>query len=170
MKSLYTISTELVELTNTLEATHGELTPEIEKLLEVNEISLTTKLDSYDRLLDELKMREEFLKEKELAFKAAKQAMGKCQDRLKTNIKACMTLLGLKRVNGNDCSFLLSNAAPKLSVVDDSKIPNKYWITETTFKLDNAALLADLKDGAKLEGVGLEDVVSLRRSINKETK
>lgn len=54
MKSLYHIKTEYQQLLNTLEELQGELSPELEEALSINESELQEKALNYVRILSEL--------------------------------------------------------------------------------------------------------------------
>ena len=46
-------------------------------------------------------------------------------------------------------------SAGAVDVIDESKIPEKYWVEVTTKKLDKKAILSDLKKGEVIQGVSL---------------
>ena len=50
----------------------------------------------------------------------------------------------------------ISESAGAVDVIDESKIPDYYWIEVTTKRLDKKRLLKDLKDGSDIPGVRLE--------------
>mgnify|MGYP003141603837 FL=1 len=46
-------------------------------------------------------------------------------------------------------------SAGAVDVIDESKIPEKYWVEVVTKKLDKKAILSDLKKGEVIQGVSL---------------
>tara|TARA_R100000664_G_C2756496_1_gene144388 strand:+ start:1390 stop:1881 length:492 start_codon:yes stop_codon:yes gene_type:complete len=46
-------------------------------------------------------------------------------------------------------------SAGAVDVIDESKIPDKYWVEVVTKKLDKKAILSDLKKGEVIQGVSL---------------
>ena len=50
----------------------------------------------------------------------------------------------------------ISESAGAVDVIDESKIPDYYWVDVTTKRLDKKRLLVDLKDGSDIPGVRLE--------------
>lgn len=50
---------------------------------------------------------------------------------------------------------------PKINILDETKIPKKYYVPQPK-KLDSAAILAALKDNKKVRGVEIQQLVGVR--------
>ena len=49
----------------------------------------------------------------------------------------------------------IRKSAGAVEVIDENDIPDEYWITVQTKKLDKKRILEELKDGSKIPGVRL---------------
>ena len=49
----------------------------------------------------------------------------------------------------------IRNSSGAVDIIDEAKIPDKYWIRVETTKLDKKRILADLKEGEQIPGVRL---------------
>ena len=57
--------------------------------------------------------------------------------------------------NGLNASGMYVTSAGALDVIEESDIPNEYFIEVLTKKLDKKRILQELKDGARIPGVRL---------------
>jgi Siphovirus Gp157 len=78
--------------------------------------------------------------------------------------KDVMAELDLKKIQAPDFTASLRPGTPALMVIDEAAVPSIYWEPRDP-KLNRQGLLADLKQGAEITGVGLsnpEPVLSVR--------
>jgi Siphovirus Gp157 len=75
-------------------------------------------------------------------------------DKKRLTITAVMQKADFKKLEQPDFTASLRAIPPGLVVVDESVIPGDYWKPQPA-KLDKRGLLAALKDGASVPGVGL---------------
>jgi hypothetical protein len=78
--------------------------------------------------------------------------------------KEVMVELDLKKITAPDFTASLRSGIASLVVLDENSIPSIYWEPRDP-KLDRATLIADLKQGREVGGVGLSDpepVLSVR--------
>ncbi|MFB5842661.1 siphovirus Gp157 family protein, partial [Clostridioides difficile] len=136
MSTLYELTTDLLEIEEGLTETTGN---EAEKLEEIKEIikqeiqnkntrivSVIIDIDSDINSLDlEIKRMQELKKIKKNSL-----------DRLKSNIKECMELLGIKKVKTFLGNISIRKSAGSLVIEDEEKIPAIYKTVEQVVKVD----------------------------------
>lgn len=167
-KSLLTLVNESNQIKNLLLESGGEITPEIEQALSVNEKSLAGKVDSYKFVIDDLDSFSELLKSKENEIKKARQSIESAVVRLKSNIKNTMIMNEINEVTGNDYVFKLKNAQPSLIITDENLIAKKYKYEVISTEIKKDELKQDLKNGlADSYGCELKENKSLSITINK---
>ncbi|MCJ0512426.1 siphovirus Gp157 family protein, partial [Clostridioides difficile] len=134
MSTLYELTTDLLEIEEGLTEITGN---EAEKLEEIKEIikqeiqnkntrivSVIIDIDSDINSLDlEIKRMQELKKIKKNSL-----------DRLKSNIKECMELLGLKKVETFLGNISIRKSAGSLVIEDEEKIPAIYKTVEQVVK------------------------------------
>ncbi|MBF9863258.1 siphovirus Gp157 family protein, partial [Clostridioides difficile] len=136
MSTLYELTTDLLEIEEGLTEITGN---EAEKLEEIKEIikqeiqnkntrivSVIIDIDSDINSLDlEIKRMQELKKIKKNSL-----------DRLKSNIKECMELLGIKKVKTFLGNISIRKSAGSLVIEDEEKIPAIYKTVEQVVKVD----------------------------------
>ncbi|MFQ4337645.1 hypothetical protein C4U10_03765, partial [Clostridioides difficile] len=136
MSTLYELTTDLLEIEEGLTEITGN---EAEKLEEIKEIikqeiqnkntrivSVIIDIDSDINSLDlEIKRMQELKKIKKNSL-----------DRLKSNIKECMELLGIKKVETFLGNISIRKSAGSLVIEDEEKIPAIYKTVEQVVKVD----------------------------------
>ncbi|WP_343095162.1 siphovirus Gp157 family protein, partial [Clostridioides difficile] len=135
MSTLYELTTDLLEIEEGLTEITGN---EAEKLEEIKEIikqeiqnkntrivSVIIDIDSDINSLDlEIKRMQELKKIKKNSL-----------DRLKSNIKECMELLGIKKVETFLGNISIRKSAGSLVIEDEEKIPAIYKTVEQVVKV-----------------------------------
>ncbi|EQE00379.1 siphovirus Gp157 family protein, partial [Clostridioides difficile CD8] len=136
MSTLYELTTDLLEIEEGLTETTGN---EAEKLEEIKEIikqeiqnkntrivSVILNIDSDINSIDsEIKRLQELKRVKKNTL-----------DRLKSNIKDCMELLGTKKVETFLGNISIRKSAGSLVIEDEEKIPAIYKTVEQVIKVD----------------------------------
>jgi len=154
-KSLFRITDEMYRLNTLLEEAEGEITPEIEELMEmVDEDQFDQKVESYVNLIQMLESDVTATKEYKKGLDASIKRDQRVIDRLKSTLSDSMLALGKKekRGPGFKVSFRKSTAA----VIDpEAKIPKKYIVSKPS--VDKRAILAALKEGKRVRGAKLEE-------------
>lgn len=80
---------------------------------------------------------------------------------MKTRLQDAMTATGKTKLKTNLFSFTVRKNAPALTVTDEDKIPERYWVLPEPV-LDKAALKDDLKSGQEIPGATLTQGESLQ--------
>lgn len=168
-KSLRKIEDESLELNRILEDCEGELTPEIEERLKINEDELAVKIDNYSGRLsfleNSIERDKKLIKELQQRVKNRQRAI----DWMELQIKTGMLNKGVDRLEGNLSSFELKTAggAAKLNI-DESLLPPPsedmdFW--SKTWVLDKASLRSYLEKGVEVPGASLTRSYVLKRKV-----
>lgn len=153
---------QAAELEKQLLMSGGEITPEIEALLEAKEIHLPHKVDNYAGIMDRMDTVASFYKAKAEMYLRMAKAATNVSDRCSYNLKTAMQAIGSDEITGVDMRFKLVNSNPACVVEDEALIDASYKIIETITKLDKKRIVEDLKLGVPVAGAKLERGQSLR--------
>lgn len=153
-KSLFRISAEMQELTNELIDNGGELTPEIEKSLEISNAELETKSTGYSVVIRSLKYENDVINQEIKRLQSLKKSRENTIEKLKNALEYSMSVFGIEEIKTemNKINFRKSSS---LEILDVDKVPNKYKTLVTDIKIDKNQIKKDLKDGVEIAGVQL---------------
>lgn len=151
--SLWKISEEQAKLNDLLFESEGELTPEMEEALAINEANLTTKAANYIEAMAMFANGEETAKAEIKRLQAFAKRCANAQERMKASLTSALDIFGIDKleVGTHRISFRKSEA---VVIDDENAIPDNYRIIEV--KLNKAQIKADLKEGAIMTGAHLE--------------
>lgn len=169
-KSLVTLVDETAKLESALIESNGEVTEEIEKMLEIKDIQLPEKVDNYALMIDRMDMLATFYKQKADVFIKLNKLANQVADRCHTNLKNAMLKMETTELNGFDIRYKLVNSNHACVIDDESKLDGAYKISEVVTKVDKKRLVEDLKLGVPVEGAHLEQGQSLRKYVNGPTR
>lgn len=144
-KSLITLVQESNSLELMLIESDGQLTPEIEAALSVQNLSMEEKVDGYAFMLEKMKAMEEFYAARAEYMSKIAERCSAAQKRLKDNLKFAMDQLHTDTLQGSDVRFKLVPTSGKLVITDEEMIPVEYKKEVTTTEIDKKAL----KEAAK---------------------
>jgi hypothetical protein len=169
-KSLVALTEDYQRLMGLLMETGGELTPEIEKELEVNTEMLAAKADKYEFITSKLEAEEAYFKAKADSYTRVARACANARQRLRDAIKFSMQQTGKTEIIGEDTTFCIVNGAPKLVIKDPGVVPKNYVVETIVRDLDKDKIKADLKAGKSVPGAEFEPVYQLRTKISRKVK
>lgn len=151
--SIYQITIEQQRLNEALFDAEGELSPELESALAINEANLTTKAEDYAISMAQFEAMEKTAEEEIKRLQAIAKRSKNARERMKTAISTAMETFGIDRldVGTHRLSFRKSEA---VVISDTNAIPADYIIVET--KLNKTQIKADLKAGKPVAGAMLE--------------
>jgi hypothetical protein len=165
MKTLLQLVVTSQEIETMLINNGGEITPEIEELLEVNSTDIISKVDNYNFIMEKLSSNEAYWKAKATEYAAYAKSFAKAQERIKDHLKMVMQAHELKEIVGNEVRYTLRPSVGSLVVDDASKLPNEYLIVTTS--PNNAAIKKDLAAGKQIEGAHIEAGYTLSKYNKK---
>lgn len=150
--TLYNITSEQLRINELLEESGGELTPEIEEALAINEDNFITKSEGYIETIAKYKALAEAADVRIKEYQRIKKTAENIEKRLKERMQWAMEVMGLDKVDMglHKLSFRSSTA---VNITDEVRIPSQYIKVET--KIDKESLKRDLKAGLVIEGAEL---------------
>lgn len=166
-KTLPEIVAEANEIERMLVESGGELTPEIDAKLQINQETLALKIDKYAFVDESLEAKADYWKRKEQHIAKIRKSVEAAQQSLRERVKQAMLDMGKTEVKGIDARFVLSKCAPRL-VIDSEKVPDALKIVVTTTAPDKERIKAALADGLEVPGASLEGGTALRIYENSD--
>ena len=133
--------------TDALKAIDGELAEKLENyamIITNIQSNIDGKKFEAKRLLERAKAEEESIK------------------RMKQNMQYAMVASGQTKVKGEKFNFTVQKNPPSLKVLDDAVIPPQFISVEEVRNIDKKAILAELKNGADIKGVEIQQGESIR--------
>jgi len=164
--NLIELTREAQRLLSLVEDSGGEITPEIETALDVNSVSLATKVDGYGYLLDRLPALVTYWKDQRDQAARVARGLEAFEKRLKDNLKYALIEAGMLSVSGGSVKFSVSPSAAALEL-NESELPREYLMTVTTLVPDKERIRADLEAGVEIPGAALRRGTTLRRAKSR---
>jgi len=164
------------QITKALISSEGEITPEIELLINLQEISLHQKVDAIAYIEAQLESNAALFKAKASQFALIAKGLERSQDYLRNRVKTEMLSRRLKSLEGLDHRITLSEAPSKVAVsplTEDDRLNAKALglLRERIIEdPDKDMIKAYLSAGRPLAWAHLEPVHSLRISVNAKPK
>ena len=162
MRQLYKIRSEILDACDLMEhaQTDEGMAAANEALAQLSE-DFETKIENIYKVILDYQGSINMLKEEENRLKARRESMQNAVERLKAYTAREMEAIGQKKVKTVFCTARLQMNPPKLVVLNDEKIPIKFYVPQPG-KLDKTAVRDYLKAGHTIEGVVLSQTESLR--------
>lgn len=150
--TIYSISAEQLRINEMLEESGGELTPEIEEALLINEDNFIAKADGYIETIAKYKAMQDALAERIKQMQAFKKTAENIERRLKERLAYGMRVMqrnvveiGLHKVS--------LRTTTSVNITDEVRLPNSFIIVET--KPDKKRIGDALKSGELVPGAEL---------------
>jgi hypothetical protein len=159
--TLAMLAVEAAEIARLLTESMGELSPEIEKRLEVNEQALISKADGYNFIIEQLEANAAMWKRRKDACAAQQKKFEGQIERLKDRIKEAMRTMDRTEVSGQFYKFQLRKSAAKLVIENEAALPADCKMVVQTTVVDKERVKAALVDGFDVPGARLEENGSL---------
>ena len=160
-KSLYNIEQEYLEIANQLE--DGEVTPELETALAINESELQGKAVAYAYVIKESDDTVSVIDAEIKRLQGLKKTEQNKSKRLKETISNAMDLYGIQEIK---TETLKLNFRRSEGVVcnDSDAIPSDefYTFIPSTYKPNLTAIKKAIKEGVEVEGFEIEERYSLQ--------
>jgi hypothetical protein len=157
--TLYHITSEQLRINELLEESGGELTPEIEEALVLNEHNFVTKSEGYIQTIAKYQAlvdaADNIIKEAQ----RKKRVFDNISKRLKERLQAAMLIMGRDRVEIGIHTLSLRNSVA-VNITEESKIPNEFIKVETS--VDKMKVKEALKRGELIPGAELQTNQSIQ--------
>lgn len=148
--NLYQIKNEYLTLASQLE--QGELTPEIEQQLQINEEQLKEKAINYAYVIRSFEYDNDIIDAEIKRLKQLKEQKENAIDKLKNAVSDAMQLYGIEKI---DSPTLKLSFRKSESIKVSNNLDKKYLIEKTTLQPDKNAIKQAIKDGQQVEGAVL---------------
>jgi hypothetical protein len=148
--NLYQIKNEYLTLASQLE--QGELTPEIEQQMQINEEQLKEKAINYGYVIKSFEYDNDVIDAEIKRLKQLKEQKENAIDKLKNAVSDAMQLYGIEKI---DSPTLKLSFRKSESIEVSENIDKKYLIEKTTLQPDKQAIKKAIKDGKQVEGAVL---------------
>lgn len=152
--TLYKIEQQYLAILEELNATEGEITPEIAEKLSINEAELKNKAVNYALYIKKLKADEKVISEEISRLQELKARNSKKIDSLESAIVCAMVMFGVDKVETATLKLSLRKSE-SVNVSDESKLSDNFFTTKTTRTVSKTALKDALKSGAEINGAEL---------------
>ena len=158
-KTLYNINQEALQLYNELEENGGELTPEIEAQLTINNNELVSKSIAYLEVIEDRKSFINRLDDEIKRLQNMKKANTNLVDRLENSLLMAQQTYGDYEVGFKKITTRKSESIEDLDV---NSLPKEYKVIKIVETADKVKLKEAIKSGVKIEGVELKVNNNLR--------
>jgi uncharacterized protein (DUF2235 family) len=158
MITLFNLSQEQQMLNSMLEESGGELTPDIEQALQINETNFLVKAENYGKAILHYKAMEAVIAAEQDRLGEMKQRVQNASEKLKESISEAMHLFGKDKMEF-DTLKLSFRKSTQVIVDDDSYIPNEFIKVKTT--IDKAGIKEALKTRS-IQGCRLKENLNLQ--------
>lgn len=148
--NLYQIKNEYLTLASQLE--QGELTPEIEQQLQINEEQLKEKAINYGYVIRSFEYDNDVIDAEIKRLKQLKEQKENAIDKLKNAVSDAMQLYGIEKIDSPTLKLFFRKSE---SIEVSDNIDKKYLIEKTTLQPDKNAIKQAIKQGEQVEGAVL---------------
>lgn len=157
--NLFNIQQQYLSLANQL--SDGEVTPELEESLKINESQLQEKAVNYGYVIKQLGHEVNAVNEEIKRLTDIKKRNEKAIERMETAISNAMQLYGIEKV---DSSFLKLSfrKSESVEIVNEAQLAPEYLTTKTTTAPNKTAIKAAIQSGEVVEGAVLSTNFNLQ--------
>ena len=159
MTTLYNITAEQRALINEIEALDGELTPDMEIKLSINESQLQQKSIGYLEVIKKKEAYNSLIDAEIKRLQALKKQSNNTIGFLKENLLKAVKTFGNYEVG---LSKFGTRKSSSVEVEDVNSLPKEYKVVTVTERADKKKLKEALKSGKEIEGVRIEEHLILK--------
>jgi hypothetical protein len=152
MKSLYNITAEALNLASALE--EGEITPELENSLIINQTELQDKAINYAYVIRTVEIDVDAIDEELKRLQAIKKAKNNVIDRMKESVVNAMGIYGIEKINTPTLNISLRKSE-SIEIVNESQLADNYKTEKITYSPDKTRIKNAIKEGVEVEGAVL---------------
>lgn len=163
--TLYDASYLSQQIESALIETDGEITPEIQELLDFKEYDALMLKDSVDIIgftLDRLDLNIDYYQQQIDTLKKLQDSAYKAKETIVSNITSSMNRLKIDSIEGLYRKMKFRQNPPKLEILDELSISDEFKVMKITEHIKNDEIKAFLKKGGKLDWARLTQGRSLK--------
>ena len=151
-RTLYTITEDALAIYENLEESGGELTPEIEEALKINEGELQSKGIAYLEIIGQTSSHISRVDEEIKRLQAIKKRNSKLVENLNSRLLEAQKVYGDFEIG---LTTITTRKSESINVDDINALPKEYKVVKVTESADKSKLKSDIKAGKKINGVEL---------------
>jgi hypothetical protein len=159
MNSLFNITTRARQLALALE--EGELTPDLENELIINQNELQIKAESYAYAIKSLEGDVSIIDEEIKRLRALKEAKNNAIERMKEAVVNAFQVYGITEVKSPTLKLSLRRSEA-VEVINQDQLPECFVKAKTTYTPDKVAIKDAIKSGLTVEGAVIVENFSLQ--------
>jgi len=160
-RTLYHISKEAVEIVNALEETEGELTPEIQAALTINQNDLADKGIMYGFVIKQRESNIDFIDSEIKRLQHLKKVETNTINRLKEAIINALHIYGLEKISSPTLTLSVRRSE-SVEIISEEQLADEYKVTKVTVAPDKIRIKEAIKSGKDVEGAVIRENYSLQ--------
>jgi hypothetical protein len=160
MSNLFQITAKARELAFALES--GELTPELENELIINQEELQHKSVNYGYVIKSFESDLSLIDEEIKRLQALKKAKIAAVDRMKETVLYAMNIYGIEKVGSPTLTVSVRNNPEATEIINEEQIPAKFKTEKVSIVIDKTAIKKAIQSGDNVTGAILTRSQSLQ--------
>ncbi len=149
------------EIESRLQESGGEISPEMDQMLQVIDMRLPASIDNAKLLLDRLTSVSQEYRERAAQCSKVARGVSEVVERMKMSVKTLSVLVGTKEFLGNTYRMVVSSAKPRMEINADL-LPDSWKLPEVTLVPDKEKIRQALEAGQEIPGAKLIESYSIR--------
>ena len=150
MSSIYQLTREAQELASLL--SEGEITPELESSLVINQTELQTKAINYSYVIKSFEADIDTIDSEIKRLQGLKKVRDNGITRMKSALLEAMQVYGIDKVASPTLTLSIRNNPESIEILNEVQIDRKYWNEKIVWSLDKAAVKKAIQSGESVEG------------------
>jgi len=150
--NIYNLQNEYTHLAIQLQS--GEVTPELEEALKINEAEFQNKSIGYGHIIRQKQYNREMIKKEMQRLKELDEAEERIENKLKEVLSGAMQLYGIDKVDSPTLK-LSFRKSESTEIVNEAQIDDKFMTVKTTKTPNKTAIKAAIQSGEVVEGAVL---------------
>ena len=155
MANIYKIETEYRDIISVLVENGGELTPEIEQALQINQKDLYRKSESYAYAIKELDGEIDFIKSEIERLQALISKRDKSICRMKETVLKAMELYEINKIETPIIKISVRESEV-VEMINEDQIEPIFKVEKVTTTISKSAIKEAIKSGINVNGVGIK--------------
>jgi len=153
MSSIYQLTREAQGLASLL--SEGEITPELETSLIINQTELQTKAINYGYVIKSFESDIDTIDSEIKRLQGLKKVRDNAITRMKSALLEAMQVYGIEKVESPTLTLSIRNNQPSVEVLNEIQIDRKFWNEKIVCTLDKVAVKNAIQNGELVEGAVL---------------
>jgi len=149
--SLYSIEQEYIHLAEELTNHGGELNPQLEAALAINQKDLQTKATNYGLVIKQFEYNVNTIDIEIERLQYLKKVNEKSIERLKENIKNAMEIYGIEKIE-TPILKISFRESKSVEITNEKLIPGQFLSAKTTFSVSKTLIKQAIEEGKEVPG------------------